>query len=657
MLVHASACLGLGANHLSELGLKRPKLLTKPAVVPLPAFESVAKVCCGAHFSLFLCESGRVYGCGSNNHCQLGLKYSITTRFLEQPTLIATGMVDIAAGSDHSLFVARDGAVYSCGALEDGQTGKGFELQRSLSRTLISGASRCFAGDQSSAVLRCRSDAAGARSELFVFGSNLFGQLSVRYDVFQPTSVSVPKRVELPTVFEVADVHLCTRYMLIRGTCGRVLSAGAFFLSPAAAASRPFPASHGSATGPLTVVDDTFAVLPLECPVVKIVCSSSFALFLSRKADSGEQAIHVIGDLPALGIRSPSALVRVSATEGCPSPRLSLLQQLEACVDIHVSRNGQLLFGVTANGCLLKNAGLSVKYFDEFHVLAVRGGDGFFIMQTGFAVRRRCPALSLCRDVDVHAASVFPMVDVNGVSLASGKVACAVSPVIAMLCREQSAAAAAVAVAVSHADESCEDACGCCPIVAVHVKLENCSARSLAVIVRYLSTMDEMFVRQRLGVLASAGSAVRYVVPGTTVQIDPANALEVLVQADLLRMPLLKEICEDVTIGYLASTRRRLDAAQSRDLMLLAVRMRCSNILRYLEFMGRKHGGAMHKLSAALWDLPVGDPAAITNSSASHAAAADAGRISAVVGRRGMGVAARIFGKGMRRPSHELFRV
>lgn len=105
------------------------------------ASKHVVQVAAGADHALFLLASGEAYACGSNEYLQLGVEggqdIHLTEGGLEQQAITEPQIVAIppeagklkrvSAGALHSLFLGRDGQVWSCGSNKHGQLGCGLE--------------------------------------------------------------------------------------------------------------------------------------------------------------------------------------------------------------------------------------------------------------------------------------------------------------------------------------------------------------------------------------------------------------------------------------------------------------------------------------------------------------------------------------------------
>jgi alpha-tubulin suppressor-like RCC1 family protein len=120
-----------GNNYYGQLGDGTTQDRTTPTVINgLPA--NVVQIAAGSRHSLAVTADGTVYAWGSNDEGQLGLGASIPEKLT--PTLVTalTNIVQIAAGESHSLAMARDGVVWAFGANTRGQLGDGTTTDQPL---------------------------------------------------------------------------------------------------------------------------------------------------------------------------------------------------------------------------------------------------------------------------------------------------------------------------------------------------------------------------------------------------------------------------------------------------------------------------------------------------------------------------------------------
>ena len=89
----------------------------------------IKSISCGFKHSLFVSESGHVYGMGSNSHGQLGVA-DPSSNFKNTPTLVEGALQEhlvskISCGNFHSLALTNDGFAFSWGQGKFGALGNG----------------------------------------------------------------------------------------------------------------------------------------------------------------------------------------------------------------------------------------------------------------------------------------------------------------------------------------------------------------------------------------------------------------------------------------------------------------------------------------------------------------------------------------------------
>ncbi|XP_068226088.1 X-linked retinitis pigmentosa GTPase regulator-like isoform X2 [Palaemon carinicauda] len=112
-----------GGNSEGQLGLDVIRQLT-PKLLVLK--ESVVSLACGYYHTVVATESGRAYAWGDSANGRLGLSEK-DQPFHRHPqeVRIPEKVVDVAAGSGHTLFLTESGGVFSCGLGTSGQLGQG----------------------------------------------------------------------------------------------------------------------------------------------------------------------------------------------------------------------------------------------------------------------------------------------------------------------------------------------------------------------------------------------------------------------------------------------------------------------------------------------------------------------------------------------------
>ncbi|KPM10530.1 E3 ubiquitin-protein ligase-like protein [Sarcoptes scabiei] len=107
-----------GDNHSGKM------ISIPPTILPISQSKPITQIAAGLHHSILLTKKGEVFSFGSNNFGQLGLG-DLRNRFV--PTKIKTDLVcsgiiiQIAAGSNHTLLLSSLGEVMSFGDNKNGQ--------------------------------------------------------------------------------------------------------------------------------------------------------------------------------------------------------------------------------------------------------------------------------------------------------------------------------------------------------------------------------------------------------------------------------------------------------------------------------------------------------------------------------------------------------
>nr|XP_033324996.1 X-linked retinitis pigmentosa GTPase regulator-like [Megalopta genalis] len=118
-----------GSNDWGQLGLGHKNHISKPSCVKVLKPEKVTHVACGRAHTLICTDSQKIFACGSDQEGQLGRGRSAIGDSASSPVLVYdTGLagptiVQIAAGSHHSLALTSDGGVFAWGSNLEGQLG------------------------------------------------------------------------------------------------------------------------------------------------------------------------------------------------------------------------------------------------------------------------------------------------------------------------------------------------------------------------------------------------------------------------------------------------------------------------------------------------------------------------------------------------------
>lgn len=126
-LTNSGELYTFGSNIHGQLGLGfESEKVSKPTLVKSLAGVPIALLSCGGNHSFVVSKSGAVFGWGKNLYGQLGVNDQVSKSFPTQlRTLRSLGVCYIACGDDFSVFLTRDGQVFSCGAGAFGQLGHG----------------------------------------------------------------------------------------------------------------------------------------------------------------------------------------------------------------------------------------------------------------------------------------------------------------------------------------------------------------------------------------------------------------------------------------------------------------------------------------------------------------------------------------------------
>jgi alpha-tubulin suppressor-like RCC1 family protein len=143
-LTNTGRVYGCGFNNKGQLGLGNTNTgPTTPTLLNTSPFNTltISAVSCGYEHTMFLTNTGRVYGCGLNTSGELGL--GNTTSPVSTPTLLNTSPFNtvtisaISAAGNYTLFLTNTGRVYGCGLNTSGELGLGNTTSPVSTPTLI----------------------------------------------------------------------------------------------------------------------------------------------------------------------------------------------------------------------------------------------------------------------------------------------------------------------------------------------------------------------------------------------------------------------------------------------------------------------------------------------------------------------------------------
>ncbi|KAK7873892.1 hypothetical protein R5R35_005749 [Gryllus longicercus] len=128
-----------GSNEYGQLGIGRySSVERKPTLIRSLRGIPIAHIACGGSHSLAVSKSGAVFGWGKNEYGQLGLNDNSNRVFpCQLKTLRSIKVKYITCGEDFSVFLTKDGGVFTCGAGMYGQLGHGTTTNELLPRKIM----------------------------------------------------------------------------------------------------------------------------------------------------------------------------------------------------------------------------------------------------------------------------------------------------------------------------------------------------------------------------------------------------------------------------------------------------------------------------------------------------------------------------------------
>jgi len=173
-----------GVGEYGALGIADPGSQWFPVKVAFSGREqiSIVKADCGTRHTAMVDDKGRLYMCGAGDAGQLGTGSREKEVLPREITSIPEKIQDSACGIFHTLVLTRSGRVYAMGGNNTGQLGIGTKRGSStpvrIKELDTVNVVKIAAGNHSAAVTN--------RGELFVWGTNIFGEYLI------PTSFSTP---------------------------------------------------------------------------------------------------------------------------------------------------------------------------------------------------------------------------------------------------------------------------------------------------------------------------------------------------------------------------------------------------------------------------------------------------------------------------------
>lgn len=204
--------LGTGINTDSQIGYQKEgdsalDFLIQPAQMNIPLLNartaSVHSLSCGRAHTAAVTSEG-VFTLGNNAYGQCGREIvhgEIYSGSLTVNKLDLQGIKKVVCGQDHTVFLADDGKVYSCGLGADGQTGLGHyncSTRAMQVRGDIEGEHIVDIETKGDTTL-----AVSDKGDVFGWGNSEYEQLAA---VSKDTQVNIPRRLPFANVGKVARV-------------------------------------------------------------------------------------------------------------------------------------------------------------------------------------------------------------------------------------------------------------------------------------------------------------------------------------------------------------------------------------------------------------------------------------------------------------------
>ena len=157
--------------------------------IPVAVASNVVAVAAGQDHSLFLKADGTLWSTGYNAYGQLG-NGAGGGNWEDTPVAVlgGTNVLAMAAGYNHSLFLKSDGTLWAMGANVSGQLGNGSASYSEVDPVAVVGGSNVVAvtaGNNDSLFLK-------SDGTLWAMGDNSFGELGDGFSPAQSSPVSVP---------------------------------------------------------------------------------------------------------------------------------------------------------------------------------------------------------------------------------------------------------------------------------------------------------------------------------------------------------------------------------------------------------------------------------------------------------------------------------
>jgi alpha-tubulin suppressor-like RCC1 family protein len=157
--------------------------------------KTIAQVSAGGDHSLFLADDGTVFSCGFNSFGATGLGttsgFTLVATPINTTNLSGKKIKQVSAGFNHSLLLADDGTVFSFGSNSSGQTGLGLSGGNTLTATPIDTSNLAGKKVKQVAAGNVYSLLLTEDGSVFAFGFNGFGRTGLGMN-FSDTLAATP---------------------------------------------------------------------------------------------------------------------------------------------------------------------------------------------------------------------------------------------------------------------------------------------------------------------------------------------------------------------------------------------------------------------------------------------------------------------------------
>ena len=164
-LTNSGVVYGVGRNIEGQLGVG--DIINRNCITPITSLSGIVieKIYCGLNYSMFIEKTtGKVYVCGNNVWGQLGIGDTVnrtTATLLTYFTITNIQViVDISPSSYHTHFITATGTVFGCGAQHDGRLGNssvattGIYTPFQIASTILINIKKIVASDPSTLFLK-----------------------------------------------------------------------------------------------------------------------------------------------------------------------------------------------------------------------------------------------------------------------------------------------------------------------------------------------------------------------------------------------------------------------------------------------------------------------------------------------------------------------